>query len=812
VILERLEIASFAGLSRVAVDFAPGLNVVLGPNEAGKSTLFQAIQHTLLTPARLNKRQFQGQLGRFLPLGGGDTLGCVLVLRHDGLPYRLKRRWGAESSSELILPDGSVVAAEEAIRSELVPLLPGGEGTFRAVFLTAQSALAGTLQELKENPQAVGSLSDLLRRAVFETDGVSVARFRSLLATQAERLLGHWDLQRSQPEDGRGIDNPWGRGVGELLAAWYERERLARRRSQAEEQEERYALSARELAECRSTLEQTGRRLEEQAPAARAVMERRALEAEREGLESRLQALQSAYDRWPQLEQRLAAAEGELPSAARRAAELEQEKLQAEASARLRGERARFERLRELKAQWQHARSMAQQTPALTQAELQALEQASAEVERLSAPGPAGGLSLRLQAHAGLTLNTERDQEPFEQRTLKPGESLTLEAAERARISTPAWTLEARAGGPEAERHRLQAAQNRLKELLAGKGLASLEEARQAWRRYETSNSAAQQAEELYQRELGPDRYEELERALAGSPGQPEPRPLSDVLPELYRQQARLDVLRQAIEQDRLALEALQREHGSRESAFQALVGLAGERKALLERSAALPPLPAGIVDAQSFLQRHEEDLRALESLRRREGELAVECARAEEKLPEESAEELATQLAEAEERFQARLRQAQALERIRRACEDLLAEPDGGLSAGYAQRLAGYIEQLTGSRYRSMELEASLPESLVRADGRTLPYELLSGGTRDLFALALRLAMAEVFLGSAEGFLLLDDPLVALDPERQSRAAAVLERFAMGGRQLLLFTCQPSHAERFPSARRIELAQPLSS
>ncbi len=45
------------------------------------------------------------------------------------------------------------------------------------------------------------------------------------------------------------------------------------------------------------------------------------------------------------------------------------------------------------------------------------------------------------------------------------------------------------------------------------------------------------------------------------------------------------------------------------------------------------------------------------------------------------------------------------------------------------------------------------------------------------------------------------------LDPERQERASAVLARFAARpGRQLLLFTCHPAHAARFPAARLVEL------
>jgi exonuclease SbcC len=93
----------------------------------------------------------------------------------------------------------------------------------------------------------------------------------------------------------------------------------------------------------------------------------------------------------------------------------------------------------------------------------------------------------------------------------------------------------------------------------------------------------------------------------------------------------------------------------------------------------------------------------------------------------------------------------------------------------------------------------------VIRADGIPLPYPLLSAGTRDIFALALRLAMAEYFLGDREGFLVLDDPLVELDPQRQRLTAKVLERFA-DTHQLLVFTCQPAHADLLGEAQRIEL------
>ena len=91
--------------------------------------------------------------------------------------------------------------------------------------------------------------------------------------------------------------------------------------------------------------------------------------------------------------------------------------------------------------------------------------------------------------------------------------------------------------------------------------------------------------------------------------------------------------------------------------------------------------------------------------------------------------------------------------------------------------------------------MQDSLPSAFERTDGAQVPYGWLSAGTKDAFALALRLAMADHFLGREDGFLLLDDPLVNMDPERQKIAAGMLREFASRP-QVLVFTCHPAHAE----------------
>ena len=53
-ILKNIALTPFGGLTDARLNFKPGLNVIHGPNEAGKSTIFNALQRVLFTPAHLN--------------------------------------------------------------------------------------------------------------------------------------------------------------------------------------------------------------------------------------------------------------------------------------------------------------------------------------------------------------------------------------------------------------------------------------------------------------------------------------------------------------------------------------------------------------------------------------------------------------------------------------------------------------------------------------------------------------------------------------------------------------------------------------
>lgn len=117
------------------------------------------------------------------------------------------------------------------------------------------------------------------------------------------------------------------------------------------------------------------------------------------------------------------------------------------------------------------------------------------------------------------------------------------------------------------------------------------------------------------------------------------------------------------------------------------------------------------------------------------------------------------------------------------RKLTDLFA-PDGPASRALAR--------ITDGRYDAIGYDPDGHRlTVTRRDGRTFPAERLSSGTRDQLYFASRVALARHVLGDRPGFFLLDDPFVGADPDRLARGFETLVDLASDGWQVIYLTAK---------------------
>ena len=113
------------------------------------------------------------------------------------------------------------------------------------------------------------------------------------------------------------------------------------------------------------------------------------------------------------------------------------------------------------------------------------------------------------------------------------------------------------------------------------------------------------------------------------------------------------------------------------------------------------------------------------------------------------------------------------------------------------------YLERLTSGKYTRVWTPLGRHELRVDdQEGKPLPLDVLSRGTREAVFLSLRLALVASYGRAGINIpMVLDDVLVNLDAQRAEAAVGLLCDFAREGRQLLFFTCHDHIREMFQRA-----------
>jgi uncharacterized protein YhaN len=241
-------------------------------------------------------------------------------------------------------------------------------------------------------------------------------------------------------------------------------------------------------------------------------------------------------------------------------------------------------------------------------------------------------------------------------------------------------------------------------------------------------------------------------------------------------------------------IETWTRDHRDLDSLTDKIVDKSAETKRAQQALVGLPELPEGfasIPDYLTLLGQKETDRVAQE---RRLKELEVEKGRLSGAAPANTSEELRTDLEIKEREFERQQAHGQALLRIQRKLQSVIAErgiddPMQGLTTAISE----HFRHLTEGRYEKVTLAGTAPTQVVGT--LTLDTNLLSQGTLGSLALATRLALSELYLKDMDGFFLLDDPFTDMDATRRAAAIQAIGTFAKK-HQVLFLTCHKEHAQ----------------
>jgi len=208
-----------------------------------------------------------------------------------------------------------------------------------------------------------------------------------------------------------------------------------------------------------------------------------------------------------------------------------------------------------------------------------------------------------------------------------------------------------------------------------------------------------------------------------------------------------------------------------------------------------LPQLPEGFESPDEFVKHVDildSDIRILE---REISEKKIAITQKQNEAPELSPEELESMYKDAQDNFEQINKEAETFSRVYEKSTAVIEQLDQNTYQGLDEAFMKWLKKMIPDRFSTVELDRDIPVQFKTNDDKLLSLELLSHGTKDAVAVAWRFALSEHFLGDKQGFVILDDPLVDLDPERQKRAAEVVQGFSENT-QVVVLTCHPVHAE----------------
>ncbi len=809
--LKSIKLHPFAGIREKEIPFEDGLNILLGPNEAGKSTVFHAILNGLLTTTSLTAKQVEDTMGRSFPVTGGDTIRVSLDLEDEHeADIRITKTWKKgtrNGSSSLHLPDGTEITDEEDVQKRIEELLPVSPATLKTILLADQSGLHHTIREMEREDHVRKELGDLLRQNLMETGGVSVDRFRDLINTRYDDYFKRWDREQDYPENNRGINKPYQKGTGKILDAYYQKEKLRLDLEEAQRFENELDQLNEKLSDLINRQKENKEEFDKLEPLKKGISRRKDKEQQLENAELKKKGLLEISKKWPVLEDQIKNLEPKKREQQDKIEKLQEELKKAQNKQRAKQLKDRIKKLEELSEKMKDAKKEIEEAQKIEQSDIQKLRKLKNEISNLKSRIEGARLTLRIRTETNQSFGFTEAGKSHEEIEVKTDKPIEKKAAGGFTLTMDGVSVDVFSGEGDLEEVVKSVSKKELdlKNQFKKLGVDSLQSAESFAELYRQKQQQLSQAESLYKSELGDDDVGELTKELKELGDLEQVRSVDEISDDLVDARTAFESLKKDAKAAEGQIAEWQKEYESVDDVIMELAETSKLMKDLTTHIKELPELPDGYDSADQFIEKVELLDREIRDLESDISNQKIETANLEKDAPDISSEELQKMKEEAESEFERIHKEGETLARVRERTLRLLESMDANTYSGLEKSFLKWLQQMVGGRFETIVMDGDLPTAFKTDDGRQLTYNLLSHGTKDTVALAWRFALTEHFLQKQKGFIILDDPMVDMDPTRRELASKAIEEFAKE-QQVLVLTCHPEHGELLNHIAHIEI------
>ncbi|MFA6941461.1 MAG: AAA family ATPase [Clostridiaceae bacterium] len=792
--IKKYSCQRFAGLKDKSIDLKQGLNVILGPNEAGKSTIVDGIYSTIFKNVRLDKRKDKDFISRYMPFPEGDFIDGLVQIEQDGKQYTIEREWGAEPKVILRTPQGDIVKKEESIRELISNIFIHGEGTYSSIVFAKQRELKETIRNILESQETKSTISNILRRTVMEMDKVPVDKLKNRLEDEIDSLSKRWDIDNRRPEGGRGISNPYKTGVGDVLKSYYEKEMIRDYMEKAEKAEAEFEQVCNSLKALKAEIDSKTAEINELSKPENDILRRAILNPEIEMLKERSKEISEINKIWPVKEYILKQKKNELKDQSDKKTNLISEKEMAKKLLDKEIILGKIKKIEEIENKIKENKVKISKIPKVTEEDIKELDSLYEKMLFIRAKMNAGLMIGSIQSSDLKDIWITKDLEDKK----KIEGSLEFKASGFIKIQAgDSFELQIKTGEMDFDDLRKQYSKNRTEfdSLLKKLGVNDKEQAKLNKKEYDKLNNDIN----LYNTEingvLSGDNFQNLKKKQQELNDLGAGRSIEEIDKDINALDLKVMDIKVEISSTENTLKDWSSKYGSKEKLLEKLVDIKAEqgiKEKELENLASLPDIFKTVED----YKRSISDLRKInEEYKAEYDSLRDAYFDAEKELPDTSCEELSQQFKEKEKEFENLKNRLEKLIKIKSAFDKTIEDMDKNTFKPLADSFNKYLLIVTLGKYKIESIDDSFNLELKNMYDNVMPLDLLSAGTYDSAALALRVSLLEYIIGKNNGFIVLDDCLVDLDPKRKEKAIELILEYSKEN-QVIFTTCSPETAK----------------